>query len=824
MDLKKTTPRILCLSAAIALCACGGGGSSNSSEPEPGGTNLNFDGNVIDGYLVGAKVCADLNQNNNCDHEEPSAITGEFGKFTINAQVAESFLENTAYRCLIKSNCTDKMPIRFLAITDENTQNQTFNNNTSLNSSVVFSSTAFFSTVDGANSAQTQITPYTTMTDLAMGRVLDVTSVTEDELNNTFDKVTESLGVDPKIARTDYNDPTNVTEQTKKALIAGEVLVRSALIPETTEDLNDRMEANMTADDVVEVTSSVKEDVDIIVETTKELETKDIADALDKFSTDALTSIKMIKGTNSDEFKCGITKKNNVYCWGGNQAGNLGDIDKFPKDEHGNPVENGYNVIDNFQATPVGVKTTDGKLLSNVKTIDAGNGHVCAVTYDGYLYCWGSNIYGQTGTTETISKENNRVFAATKVLKGQQNIEGEYLSNVEDVILSHNASCAITKNGEVYCWGDNTVKQLGDTHQELEIKVKEGEKSLEGIDISDLVKVIPYPVKVKFPDTVAKVTKLAAGIWAYCALVENTDPADKHNLYCWGDDVRGLVSQNWKQYQEHFLNNYANKLMLEDQSSLADPDGVIPWRWHIYDQDKDWRPLYGAKVTRIDSLNDKGDKLELNNVTNLAITGFDSALMVELNNNSIIYKTYNNGTTDTTSFWTILSRKSFGGEMITKIVASVEDEVSFVLTETNSLYAIDMGGNNRYGMNGTGTGKHSINYGYDETINNFVIINPLKPLLDGRIMKNYVDVSVSKRSVCASVKKSNDDKITTENELYCWGSSTFGQLGFNDNNGGFSYTDTANEWDGYTSNNKYFNDETRIVYTPRKVEFQKEAK
>lgn len=223
-------------------------------------------------------------------------------------------------------------------------------------------------------------------------------------------------------------------------------------------------------------------------------------------------------------------------------------------------------------------------------------------------------------------------------------------------------------------------------------------------------------------------------------------------------------------------------------------------------------------------MNNKVDKLELNNVTNLAITGFDSALMVELNNNSIIYKTYNDGTTDTTSFRTILSPKSFGGEMITKIVASVEDQVSFVLTEKNSLYAIDMGGNNRYGMNGTGTGKHPIKYGYDETINNDVIINPLKPLLDGRIMKNYVDVSVSKRSVCASVKKSNDDKITTENELYCWGSSTFGQLGFNDNNGGFSYTDTANEWDGHTSNNKYFDDETRIVYTPSKVEFQKEAK
>ncbi|WP_157673108.1 hypothetical protein [Curvibacter sp. AEP1-3] len=41
-------------------------------------------GVVLDGYLVGAKVCLDLNANWVCDSGEPSAITGAGGRYTLN--------------------------------------------------------------------------------------------------------------------------------------------------------------------------------------------------------------------------------------------------------------------------------------------------------------------------------------------------------------------------------------------------------------------------------------------------------------------------------------------------------------------------------------------------------------------------------------------------------------------------------------------------------------------------------------------------------------------------------------------------------------------
>lgn len=938
---------MLCMSAAMGLSACHHHShhhsSSDPAEPEENSVSMSFSGQVIDGYLANAKVCADLNQNYVCDGDEPSASTDEKGKFVIDAKVIGSFLAQTAYKCLLTSDCKDKLPVRILALSGEDTKNITLGKDAPLANPVALSSVAFLSTETDEEAgsktvAEAQITPYTTLTDLAMDNASDVTTVTEEALNETFDKVAEDLGVDPKVARSDYNDPANVTDDTKKALVAGEVTVRSGLIPESLEEIKERQEAELTVDDVAEATASVKEDVKTIIEATKGSTTGDIADALNTYSDEVVTSLKQLAGHDSDEFKCGISKKNNVWCWGADQSGNLGNIDVFPKDKDGNPIENGYAAVDNFSAKPVMVKTADGKPLSNVKSIDSGNGHVCAVTFDGQLYCWGSNWYGQTGTSKDIAEENSRVFAATKVLKGQQNAKGDYLSNVESVRLSHNATCAVIKNGEVYCWGENTVKQLGAAHPDLEIKTHEGQKSLEGIDLSDLITAIPTPVKVEFPDTVAKVKELTAGLWTYCALVENKDPEEKHNVYCWGDDTRGLVSQNWMQYQKDFLDKYASRLKFEDQSELADPEGNQNWNWHIYDEGLEWHPLYGAPVTQVRNVttaeadenrdenyiglenlqlenipddpwdldawtelspevkkyvqdhdvclsdgkdyckigwqnfgviyriddneadymeyegpgskeeienflkNDVPGEIlqlqhnigivqvtypthELSNVTKFAIAGFDSQLLHEVDGDSILWATYNQGPLGATSWWSIFSSMSLNGEKIAKIDANVEGRLSFVLSDKGNLYGLPSSEGNKYGTYGIGDADYEQNWSLDESIGRWVVSNPVRPLLNSAPLANVVDVSVGKRSVCATVKKTDSKGETgTENQLYCWGSSTFGQLGFDNGDGGFSYTDTAKEWTGYSAVNKYFDKETRIEDKPRQVKFPTDAK
>ncbi|WP_034178380.1 hypothetical protein [Burkholderia cenocepacia] len=77
---------ILGVSIAASLAACGGGG--DSGQPSAGGTTPTtpaptITGKAIDGYLAGATVCLDLNNNGVCDAGEPSAITDATGQFLI---------------------------------------------------------------------------------------------------------------------------------------------------------------------------------------------------------------------------------------------------------------------------------------------------------------------------------------------------------------------------------------------------------------------------------------------------------------------------------------------------------------------------------------------------------------------------------------------------------------------------------------------------------------------------------------------------------------------------------------------------------------------
>lgn len=68
------------LSAAVGLLilsACGGGGGGSSNGP------VTIGGVAIDGYLANAKVCLDLNLNFKCDPNEPSAITGNGGTYSL---------------------------------------------------------------------------------------------------------------------------------------------------------------------------------------------------------------------------------------------------------------------------------------------------------------------------------------------------------------------------------------------------------------------------------------------------------------------------------------------------------------------------------------------------------------------------------------------------------------------------------------------------------------------------------------------------------------------------------------------------------------------
>jgi alpha-tubulin suppressor-like RCC1 family protein len=144
-------------------------------------------------------------------------------------------------------------------------------------------------------------------------------------------------------------------------------------------------------------------------------------------------------------------------CWGSNADGQLGN----------------FTLGSGIYPAPVLVTKSDGGLLTNVRQVTAGANHSCAVTTDGYAYCWGQNTQGQLGNDSTTSSNvatlvghwQDIIFepgAATASAIGD--IDGQKfipLKNVAWIDAGYYHTCATRSNGDAYCWGDNAYGQIG---------------------------------------------------------------------------------------------------------------------------------------------------------------------------------------------------------------------------------------------------------------------------------------------------------------------------------------------------------------------------
>lgn len=128
------------------------------------------------------------------------------------------------------------------------------------------------------------------------------------------------------------------------------------------------------------------------------------------------------------EHTCGLTASGSVHCWGSNYVGQVGD---------GTIVK---------KSSPVGVIGLSGQWFA----LAAGNFHTCALVLrdNGVVRCWGSNAFGQLGDG---TASGHRVPAPVNGLPEE----------AIAITAGINHTCALTKTGEVWCWGRNDSGQLG---------------------------------------------------------------------------------------------------------------------------------------------------------------------------------------------------------------------------------------------------------------------------------------------------------------------------------------------------------------------------
>ena len=134
------------------------------------------------------------------------------------------------------------------------------------------------------------------------------------------------------------------------------------------------------------------------------------------------------------QHSCAVTSDGKAACWGFNGHGQLGT---------GGSASSSIPV-------PVFMK---GALIGKaIASISAGQYHTCAVTSDGKAACWGGNYYGQIGNA-TINWEYSPIVVSGGALAGKK---------VTSVSVGSMHSCAVTSDGKAACWGLNSSGQLGD--------------------------------------------------------------------------------------------------------------------------------------------------------------------------------------------------------------------------------------------------------------------------------------------------------------------------------------------------------------------------
>lgn len=216
---------------------------------------------------------------------------------------------------------------------------------------------------------------------------------------------------------------------------------------------------------------------------------------------------------------CASTTAGNAYCWGQNGSGELGDGSTEPRPE----------------PAPV----TDGLGLAQVA---AGGSHSCGVRSAGQAFCWGDNFAGQLGDgtdeptrTTPVAVTGDLLFSSISAGSGSETcaistdgeaycwgtlpgttyrtstpvaVQGE--SSFSLISVGDRSVCGLSVEGLAYCWGANGAGQLGD-----------GSKETSG-----------SPVAVSGD---LEFTDLDVGARHACGVAADEE------VYCWGDNSEGQL-------------------------------------------------------------------------------------------------------------------------------------------------------------------------------------------------------------------------------------------------------------------------------------------
>jgi alpha-tubulin suppressor-like RCC1 family protein len=236
---------------------------------------------------------------------------------------------------------------------------------------------------------------------------------------------------------------------------------------------------------------------------------------------------------------CGLTAEGDLYCWGDNSWGQIGHGVAEPAAIRPSLVTGGIqfdSFVLGFISTCGTSKTGEVYCWGLLRTSEAweegcsygncagqprrvfpdfaftavapGDYHACGLDAGSEAWCWGTNVWGETGNGVIQTTETRPV----KVLGGHR---------FSSLIAGGRFSCGVDTQGNVRCWGEGTTGHLGASSLPVC-----------GTMLGTSIYCSPQPVRAQIP---VPASALTAGGQHVCALSSSGTP------WCWGDNGQGQL-------------------------------------------------------------------------------------------------------------------------------------------------------------------------------------------------------------------------------------------------------------------------------------------
>jgi alpha-tubulin suppressor-like RCC1 family protein len=236
--------------------------------------------------------------------------------------------------------------------------------------------------------------------------------------------------------------------------------------------------------------------------------------------TKVVSLVKAVRVSAGGRHTCAVTEVGDLYCWGNNGSGQLGIGQVGNGEAAPKPVGNTVAAHVSAGAAHTCSLGIDGTLrcwgdnswgrlgigsqtdqpspqlvsLATVERVTAGGQHTCALAL-GTVHCWGNGYSGQLGIenefdweeapnvaskvptaifvaagnehTAAISGDGGSVYTWGNGPLGDGTTMSSYvpvkldLADVAEVAAGQDHTCALTKKGQVLCWGNNASGQIG---------------------------------------------------------------------------------------------------------------------------------------------------------------------------------------------------------------------------------------------------------------------------------------------------------------------------------------------------------------------------